>query len=104
VKKTSRKRRSQPEPDGRGRLAEILGLFLLALTVLTLLALATYQSEAEDLSPRQNILSGFGDQLSYQLIHLTFGRWPSFVFPLLLFLWALAILFRWKKLTPVGSA
>lgn len=98
MKKTSRKRRSQPEPDGRGRLAEILGLFLLALTVLTLLALATYQSEAEDLSPRQNILSGFGDQLSYQLIHLTFGRWPSFVFPLLLFLWALAILFRWKKL------
>jgi len=48
VKKSSRKRRRQPEPDRRGRLAEILGLFLLALTVLTLLALATYQSEAED--------------------------------------------------------
>lgn len=102
--KDVRKKRQRPAPErsrktfGGGRLGEILGLFFLALAILSALALATYQSEAEGLYPRQNLLHGFGDQLSSLLIQLTFGRWPSFVFPVLLFVWSLAILLHWKKM------
>lgn len=95
---TARKRRRQPAFSEGGRLSEVIGLFLLTLAILTALALLTYQSEAQGLFPRKNLLNGFGDQVSSLLIQLSFGRWPSFVFPLLLFIWSVAVLFHWKML------
>jgi S-DNA-T family DNA segregation ATPase FtsK/SpoIIIE len=96
MKKTPARRRPKRKRKDRGRLAEILGLFLLGLAVLTLLALATYQGDAENLA-QKNILNVFGASLSYLLIQFFFGRWPSFVFPLLLLVWAGAVLLHWKK-------
>jgi S-DNA-T family DNA segregation ATPase FtsK/SpoIIIE len=85
---TSKKRKASAGRE-RGRSREIAGVFLLALAILTTLALASY--------PGGNILRGFGERLSGSLVPLTFGRWASWVFPLLLFLWSFAVFLRWKK-------
>ncbi len=85
---TSKKRKASAGLD-RGRSREIAGVFLLALAILTTLALASY--------PGGNILRGFGERLSGLLIPFTFGRWASWVFPLLLFLLSFAVFLRWKK-------
>ncbi|MCX6639012.1 MAG: DNA translocase FtsK 4TM domain-containing protein [bacterium] len=92
--KPPKKRKSRPGRAKSGHFSEIFGLLLLALSILTFLALATYQRDFESIFPRQNILHNFGDQIAWHLIHLTFGRWPSFVFPILLLLWAFTVLFH----------
>jgi len=89
MKKGSPKRRASKAAHHHDGWREIGGIFLLALAILTTLALATY--------PRENLLRGFGQRLSSLIIPITFGRWPSFVFPLLFFLWSAAVLLRWKK-------
>ncbi|TKJ40390.1 DNA translocase FtsK [candidate division LCP-89 bacterium B3_LCP] len=95
MKKTAQKRRSKKKQNDRGRLAEILGLFLLFIALLCSLALISYKGEPE-LS--RNLLGEYGANFSHVLINITFGRWPTFVFPLLLLYWAGVVLFRWNKL------
>ncbi|RJP80387.1 MAG: DNA translocase FtsK [Candidatus Zixiibacteriota bacterium] len=73
----------------RGHGREIAGILLLAAALLSALALATY--------PDGNLLRGFGDLLASALILPLLGRWPAFVFPFLLLLWAGAILLRWRR-------
>ena len=85
---TSKKRKASVGRE-RGRSREIAGVFLLALAVLTTLALVP--------NPSGNILRGFGEKLSALLISFTFGRWASWVFPILLFLWSFTVFLSWKK-------
>ncbi len=89
AKAAPKKKRSPKSQPTQGHEREIAGILLLALGLLTTLALVTYRSG--------NILRGFGEGLSSFLVQPTFGRYPSFIFPLLLFLWAGAVLLRWKK-------
>ncbi len=95
MKKSSRKKRSRKRETDTGRLREILGLFLLALSLLTTLAIVSYRGEPDLVG---NLLGKFGAYFSYYAIKLTFGRWPTFIIPLLLFIWSGAVLFGWKKL------
>ena len=89
MKKGSSKRRKGGNRGRREGLREAFGVLLLALALLTSLALATY--------PHPNLLRGFGDGISNFIIPFTLGRWPAFVFPFLLFFWSGAVLLRWKR-------
>jgi DNA segregation ATPase FtsK/SpoIIIE, S-DNA-T family len=97
--KPPKKQKTRAEKKKKSELgSEIFGLLLLTLALLTFLALATYQWESNPLAPRQNILHLFGDQVSWYLVHLTFGRWATFVFPILLLLWSFTAFFHWRRL------
>lgn len=97
MKKSNQSQRRKAKPVDRGRWREIFGLFFLGFAVLTALALATYQGET-DASGKKNILGVFGADISYLLIQFTFGRWPSFIIPILLLILSGSILFQWKKI------
>lgn len=90
TKRASSKRRQGSDRRRRDGWREVLGIVLLALAILTTLALATY--------PPPNLLRGLGDGISNFIIPFTLGRWPSFVFPFLLFFWSGAVLLRWKRI------
>ncbi len=94
MKKSIRRQRKKTKSFDAERLHEVLGLLLAAIGLLTLLALITYQGEPEF---GGNLLGSLGAYLSCYLVQFI-GRFPAYVFPLLLFLWSASVFFSWKKL------
>ena len=87
---------SSKSSDSTSRGQRISGLIMLCLSVLTFISLVFFHPfdfPASD-HPEEilNPLKHFGAVTAYFLINFTFGRWGSFVFPVIMILWGFKLL------------
>ncbi|MFH1862849.1 MAG: DNA translocase FtsK 4TM domain-containing protein, partial [bacterium] len=91
----ARSPKKRKKPVQRSHYRELWGWFLFAAALLTTLALATYQAGVT--TGDGNVLRRLGVVISTFLVKSTFGRFPTLVFPILLFLWSFVAFFRWRS-------